>query len=248
MTLSWGLRWLALLAVLAAIAGAAAAGIGHFRSGTDRARHTEFVLAEAQSAGNAANAAEWKMIAHRHADPVEVAAFASYVAAIRIKLDAAAAEDRAAAPVVHDISTLLRRYAGAAAAELAALDRGDVPAASAVEDNRVGPLFDKIDGTLARTIATTEVRRAHTESQAIFAARMIIGIAALGILIAIGLFARAQRRMLLAELERTQLRSEADHDELTGLLNRRGFFAVLRGRITDRTHVAVLLLDLDGFK
>jgi diguanylate cyclase (GGDEF)-like protein len=42
---------------------------------------------------------------------------------------------------------------------------------------------------------------------------------------------------------------EADHDELTGLLNRRGFFASLRETIaTPDIRVAVLLLDLDGFK
>jgi hypothetical protein len=37
--LGWGLRWLVLSTVLAAIGGAATAGIGHFRHGTDRARN-----------------------------------------------------------------------------------------------------------------------------------------------------------------------------------------------------------------
>jgi diguanylate cyclase (GGDEF)-like protein len=234
--------------VLAAIGGAAAAGIGHFRSGTDRARQTEFVLAEAQSAANAANAAEWKMIARRHADPVEAAAFAHYVAAIQSRLQAVADSDRSSAPVARQVSLLLDRYGRAAAAELSALDRGDVPRASEVDDRRVDPLFGKIDGTLAQAIATTEVRRARAEAHAILAARVIVISAALGMLIAIALFARAQRRVLLTELERARLRSEADHDELTGLLNRRGFFASLRETITGRNRVAVLLLDLDGFK
>jgi diguanylate cyclase (GGDEF)-like protein len=62
-------------------------------------------------------------------------------------------------------------------------------------------------------------------------------------LIAIGLFARARRRV-------DERGFEADHDELTGLLNRRGFFACLGETISGRreARVAVLLLDLDGFK
>jgi diguanylate cyclase (GGDEF)-like protein len=255
-TLSWGLRWLVLLAVLAAIGDAAAAGIGHFRSATDRARTTEFALADAKAAAYAANAAEWRMIARRRVDPAAAASFAGDVAAIRAGLHPVAAADPAAAPVARQVSALLDRYGRAAAAELSALQRRDLPAARAVDNSRVDPLFDEIDASLSRAVVTTETARAHAEQNAILAARLIVISAALGMLIAIGLFALAQRRMLVAELERTLLRSqvserrfEADHDELTGLLNRRGFFASLREAIAARdARVAVLLLDLDGFK
>jgi diguanylate cyclase (GGDEF)-like protein len=151
---------------------------------------------------------------------------------------------------------LLDRYARAADAELSALRRGDVATATVVDRRRVDPTFDAVNSTLSTAVATTEARRARAEQNAILAARVIVISAAIGMLIAIGFFARARRRVLLTELEQTALRSqvdergfEADHDELTGLLNRRGFFASLRHTITARDRrIAVLLLDLDGFK
>ena len=256
MILRWALPWLALTAVLAAIAGAAAAGIGHFRSATDRARQTEFSLTDAQSAAYAASAAEWKMIARRRADSAADANFRREVAGIRSRLESTAAADRAGAPLARRVSVLLTRYGRAAAAEVAALRRGAVSSATAVDNDRVDPLFDEIRVALSRGVVATERRRAHAEQQAILAARLIVISAAVGMLIAIGLFAWARRRMFVSELERTSLRSqvdergfEADHDELTGLLNRRGFFASLRATITgSNARVAVLLLDLDGFK
>jgi diguanylate cyclase (GGDEF)-like protein len=252
----WGLGWLALLAALAAISGAAAAGIGHFRAGTDQARRTEFALTDAQSAASAANAAEWKMIARRRVDAAGAASFVRDVVAIRTKLQAIAAGDRTADPLVRPVSMLLDRYGRAAAAEMRALRRGEVSTASAVDNNRVDPLFNAISGALSHDVSTTEVRRARDEQHAITAARLIVIFAALGMLMAIGLFARARRRVFVTELERSLLRSqvdergfEADHDELTGLLNRRGFFGSLRATITaEDLRVAVLLLDLDGFK
>ncbi len=226
MTLSSGLRWLALVAALAAIGGGATAGIGHFRHGTDRARRTEFALAAAQSAASEANAAEWRMIARRHTDPAAAAAFARDLATSRSKL-LTASKDPAAAPIARKVSALLD-------------GRGGMPTAA---------VFADVNDTLARAVAATEKRRARAEQRAILAARVIVISAAIGMLIAIGLFARARRRVLVTELERTSLRSQADHDELTGLLNRRGFFAALRDGIAAReARVAVLLLDLDGFK
>jgi diguanylate cyclase (GGDEF)-like protein len=254
--LGWGLRWLALLTALGAIGALAAAGIGHFRAGTDRARQTEFALADAQSAAYAVNAAEWQAIARRRIEPADAASFGRDVAAVRSKLQAVAAADHAADPVARQVSALLDRYGRAATVELSALRRGDVSTATAVDERRVDPLFDEINIALSRAVATTEARRAHSEQQAILAARLIVISAAAGMLIAIGLFARARRRMVVTELERSSLRSqvdergfEADHDELTDLLNRRGFFASLRETIAARDiRVAVLLLDLDGFK
>ena len=251
-----GLRWLTLLTVLAVIGGAATLGIGHFRHGTDRARKTEFGLTGAQSAAYEANAAEWRIIAQGHVDPAESASFDRDIAAIRAKLGGIAARDRAATPVTQRLSTLLEGYERAAAAELAALRRGDTPAAVVVDRSRVDPAFDEINRTFSRAVAATEVRRARAERHAILAARLIVISAAIGMLIAIGMFARARRREFVGELERTSLRSqvdergfEADHDELTGLLNRRGFFATLGETIADPDgRVAVLLLDLDGFK
>jgi diguanylate cyclase (GGDEF)-like protein len=252
----WGLRWAALLAVLAAIGGAAAAGIGHFRSGTDRARRTEFALTGAQAAAYAASAAEWKVIATGLADPSTAASFESDLATIRSNLQAVAAADRVGRPDALRVSALVGRYGRAAAAEFSDLRRGHPRSAAAVDHARVDPLFGKISGTLTRDVADTEARRADAEQNAILAARLIVISAAIGMLIAIGLFARARRRMLVTELERRSLRSqvdergfEADHDDLTGLLNRRGFFASLGGTIAaSNARVAVLLLDLDGFK
>ena len=256
MSLNWGLRWLALLSVLAAIVGAATAGIGHFRQGTDRARRTEFALVDVQAAAYGVNADEWKMIARRHVDAAEAASFARDLTAIRAKLRAIAAADRGAVPVARRVSTLLERYGRAAAAERAALARRDPSAATAVDRSRVDPLFDELKGALARAVVRTEAVRSRAEQRAILAARGIVISAALGMLIAIALFARARRRVLVTELERTSLRSQvdergfaADHDELTGLLNRRGFFAALDGTIAvPGARLAVLLLDLDGFK
>jgi diguanylate cyclase (GGDEF)-like protein len=240
--LSWGLRWLALLAVLAVIGGTATLAIGHFRHGTDRARETEFRLADAHATAFAASAAEWRMIAHRRRDVADAGAFARAVVAIRTKLAQVAATDAGAAPVQQRISTLLQRYDRAVAVELSALRNNDVPTATIVDDRQVDPTFDQINRMFSRAIATTEVRRASAEQHAILAARLIVLSAAIGMLIAIALFARARRRV-------SERGFEADHDELTGLLNRRGFFASLGETIAGRdARVAVLLLDLDGFK
>ena len=240
MRLFWGLRWLVLLTVLAVIGGAATLGIGHFRHGTDQARETEFRLADAQSVAYAANAAEWRMIARRRGDPADAASFAREVALIRSVL--ATIDDPAAIPVKRQVSSLLERYERAVSAEVSALRSGDVSTATTVDDQRVDPTFDRINRVLSRAIATTEVRRAGAERHAILAARLIVISAAIGMLIAIGLFARARRRG-------DQRGFEAEHDELTGLLNRRGFFACLGETIGSRDdRVAVLLLDLDGFK
>jgi len=255
-TLRWGLRWLALSVVLTAIGGAATLGIGHFRHGTDRARETEFALAAAHSAAYAANAEEWRMIARPRETSPDTAAFDRDLATARSRLARIARNDAAATRIGLRVSALLDRYGRAVAAEVDALRGGDVSRATRVDDRRVDPTFEQVDVTLRRAIAITESRRANAERHAILAARLIVLSAAIGMLIAIGLFALARRRVLFTELERTSLRSqvdergfEADHDELTGLLNRRGFFACLRRTIAGHdARVAVLLLDLDGFK
>ena len=242
MRLSLGLRWVALLTVLAAIGGTATLGIGHFRHATDRARETEFRLADTRAAAFAANAAEWRMIARRRGDVAVAHAFARDVAVMRTKLAEIEAGDATVVPVTRQISALLERYEHAVAGEISALRNNDVRSATTVDDQEIDPMFAQLNAALSRAIAATEARRADAEQNAILAARLIVISAAIGMLIAIGLFARARRR----EDERG---FEADHDELTGLLNRRGFFACLRETIAGRdARVAVLLLDLDGFK
>ena len=244
------------MTVLAVIGVAATLGIGHYRYGTDRARKTEFGLASAHSAAYAASAAEWRMIARRRSDRLDAEAFARNIVAIEMKLAQVATADPAAASIQRRVGKLVSRYEREVTSELSALRNGDVATAKSIDARRVDPTFDQIDGALAGAIATTEVRRADAEEKAILAARVIVISAAIGMLIAIGLFARARRRVLITELERLSLRSqvdergfEADHDELTGLLNRRGFFSCLRETIaTQDARVAVLLLDLDGFK
>jgi diguanylate cyclase (GGDEF)-like protein len=231
-----------LLTVLAAIGGAATLGIGHFRHATDRARETEFRLADTRAAAFTTNAAEWRMIARSRGDGADTRALARDVAAMQAKLAEIAAGDASAIPVKRQISALLERYERAVGIEVAALRNNDVATARTVDDRQVDPTFSKLNAELSRAIATTEARRADAEQNAILAARLIVISAAIGMLIAIGLFAHARRR----EGERG---FEADHDELTGLLNRRGFFASLRETIAGRdARVAVLLLDLDGFK
>jgi diguanylate cyclase (GGDEF)-like protein len=231
-----------LLIVLAVIGGAATLGIGHFRYGTDRARATEFRLADAQSAAYAANIADWRMIAHRRGDAADVAAITRAVATIHSKLAATTVEDDAAIPLTRRISALLANYERAVVPEVSALRRGDTKTATRIDDGDVDPILDQINSSLSSAIATTEVRRARAEQHAILAARVIVISAAIGMLIAIALFARARRRV-------HERGFEADHDELTGLLNRRGFFAALGETIAGRdARIAVLLLDLDGFK
>lgn len=256
MALRWVIRWLALLAVLAAIGGSAAVGIRRASSGADRARRAEFALVEARLAAYAADSDGWKTIARRRVGSTGTVSVAHDLAALRSKLRAVAVADRAGAQVARQVPALLERYGRVVGVELADLRRGDVGAATAVDDDRGEPLFHEIDVVLSGAVATTEVRRAHAEQHALLAARLIVIAAAIGMLIAIGLFARARRRVLVTESERTSLRSqvdergfEADHDELTGLLNRRGFFTSLGERVSARTvRLAVLLLDLDGFK
>jgi diguanylate cyclase (GGDEF)-like protein len=231
-----------LLTVLAVIGGAATLGIGHFRHATDRARKSEFRLTDVQAVAYAANAAEWRMIARRRTDAVDSGTFARSVAAIRTTLEQIAAADAATTSVQRRMSALLQRYDREVAFELAALRNGDVATATTVDARRVDPTFGQINSVLSRAIATTEARRADAERHAILAARVIVISAAIGMLIAIGMFARARRRV-------DERGFEADHDELTGLLNRRGFFACLGDTIAGRdARVAVLLLDLDGFK
>jgi diguanylate cyclase (GGDEF)-like protein len=240
--LGWGLRWLVLSTVLAVIGVAATFGIGHFRHGTDRARATEFRLADAHAAAYAAAAAEWSMIARRRGDLVDSAAYARNVVVLRTKLKQIAVNDPVAAPIVRRLSTLLDRYERNVAQEISALRNGDTAAAMGIDATRVDPAFGQINDTFSRAIATAEVRRAHAERNAILAARLIVISAAVGMLIAVGLFARARRRV-------SERGFEADHDELTGLLNRRGFFSCLGQTVAGRdARVAVLLLDLDGFK
>jgi len=240
--LRWGLRWLALSTVLAVIGGAATLGIGHFRHGTDRARATEFRFADAHSAAYAAAAAEWSMVARRRGELVDSAVYARNVAALRTKLKQIALSDPAAAPTGRRLTTLLDRYERDVALEISALRNGDTATAMSIDAKRVDPAFGRINGALSRAIATTEARRANAERNAILAARLIVISAAIGMLIAVGLFARARRRV-------SERGFEADHDELTGLLNRRGFFSCLGQTVTGReARVAVLLLDLDGFK
>jgi diguanylate cyclase (GGDEF)-like protein len=240
--LSWGLRWPVLLTVLVVIGGAATLGIGHFRSRTDQARTTEFRLAEAHSAAYAANAAEWSMIARRRGDLFDTRAYARNIVALRTTLEQVAESDPAAAAVERQISTLFARYERTVSIELSALRNGDIATAMRLDVDRTDPAFDKINVALTHAIATTELRRADAERHAILAARLIVISAAIGMLIAIALFARARRRG-------DERGFEADHDELTGLLNRRGFFTCLGETIARRdARVAVLLLDLDGFK
>ena len=174
MRLSWGLRWLLLLTVLAAIGAAATLGIGHYRYGTDRARKTEFRLTDVQATAYAANAAEWRMIARRRGDVVDTHAFAESMVAVRAKLEELADSDAAAMPVKQQILPLLARYEQAVAVELDALRNGDVSTSVSVDVRRVDPTFDQINSILSRAIATTEERRAAAERHAILAARLIV--------------------------------------------------------------------------
>ena len=64
---------------------------------------------------------------------------------------------------------------------------------------------------------------------------------------------RAELRRLRAEVRelRRELAAErhaADHDVLTGLLNRRGFHARATRMLADRGEITMMMLDLDGFK
>jgi diguanylate cyclase (GGDEF)-like protein len=239
---SWSLRWLVLLAGLAVIGGAATLGIGHFRHATDRARATEFSLTDARATAYRVNLADLRMIARRRGDEADVAALIGSVSSIRTKLAQVAASDAAAVPVGRRASKLLDAYERAVGPEVAALRHGNVARAMRIDEQSVDPILARINDVLSRAIASTEARRAGAERNAILAARLIVISAAICMLIAIGLFARARRR----EGERG---FEADHDDLTGLLNRRGFFACLRQTVAGRdSRVAVLLLDLDGFK
>jgi diguanylate cyclase (GGDEF)-like protein len=134
-------------------------------------------------------------------------------------------------------------YRGAVAAEFLLLQRDEAEAAVALDNGSVGPNFIKLDRSLSSAVAESEENRAVAEDRAVFAARMIVLTVALLTLIAIALYARSRRGEAVRGFE-------ADHDELTGLLNRRGFFARLREHVDgdDGSAVAVVLLDLDGFK
>src|SRR5581483_1903651 len=235
------LRWLWLLLLLGAVSAGASAGIGHFRSSADRARQAEFALLDARAELNVA------------------ARGVGFRSAVTGALSSLRTAQRAEPGTASDIRSLVHqvtRYREAAAAELRALGQGDRQQAARIARERVSPALAAANRSLARAVQVSEGRRRSAEEGAVLGVRLIVVAVALVMLLALSLYARARASALRSELEQESLRwqvaargFEADHDDLTGLLNRRGFFARLRGRIADDdSGLAVLVLDLDGFK
>jgi diguanylate cyclase (GGDEF)-like protein len=244
--------WLSLLLVLVGVV--VVAGISHYRWTADRARSAEFALQDAQMHFHAARAVEWRSVARGRP---ETDAFNTEVDAGRTDLRGLSTGDRQLMSLARTVLEEVAVYRAAASDEFALLSHRDVKGAMALNDERVDPQFDRLDRSLSSAVAESETYRAAAEHHAVFAARLIVLSAGLLMLLALGLYANSRRRALLSEIQRESLKEqvavrgfEADHDELTGLLNRRGFFARVRDRITggDESTLAVVLLDLDGFK
>jgi diguanylate cyclase len=235
------LRWLWVTLVLVGVGAGAVAGISHFRSSADDARRAEFALRDAHTDLYAASAAAWRAVARNehHRRP--------FAAPLTEATDDLRPLAQGAGPSARDAGTLLRD-----------IDRYRTAVSAANPDEQVvDALFARADAVLSRAIVASEAQRAAAEHRAVSAARLIVVSAAVVMLLTLGLYARARRSTLRAQLEQESLKGqvvargfEADHDELTNLLNRRGFFARLRARIGDGDALpfAVLVLDLDGFK
>jgi diguanylate cyclase (GGDEF)-like protein len=108
-------------------------------------------------------------------------------------------------------------------------------------------------GVLSTALSAEVARRDRATTIAIWVILIVSGLVNCLLL---GVFHRARRRDLLRISLEGQVRErefEANHDELTGLLNRRGFLTALDAEISaapaDETALAaVLMVDLDGFK
>jgi diguanylate cyclase len=108
----------------------------------------------------------------------------------------------------------------------------------------LGDATDGLVGYLSWTPATP-VSNAFREATPFFAALALALCTLAGLAGAQSL--RSTRRLAVQE---RQARHEADHDVLTGLLNRASFVTAIKVRLADRAEEAtsIVYLDLDGFK
>jgi diguanylate cyclase (GGDEF)-like protein len=247
------LRRLWPLLLLAAVSAGASAGIGHFRAGTDRARAAEYTLLVVRADVFAAEAS-----AGRDASGgTESRRFLAELGVATTKLRLLERSDPATAPSVGLLLTGIEVYRREALRRWAAARGGQIELAATTGRRGVVPALTALQRMSETAVRASDRRRAASEAAAVLGVRVIVFSVALVMLIALSLYGRARRSAERSQLEQELLRKqvavrgyEAEHDDLTGLLNRRGFFSVLRRKL--ETHEAqapaVLLLDLDGFK
>jgi diguanylate cyclase len=224
-----------------------------------RVSHRDSSLAYAYSAARFAVGAEESLERKYRLDPSpEVraqhnAVEAAVNSAMGVVTRNGTAQDRA---VAADIVRSNDRYLQASDEQFAALDKHDLVAAVAIDNNVTDPAFHTMQEIVYSqadrhiTIATTADRRLlHIEALAVWATSLTVGVAAL----LIGLFARVRRRFNRdRDAQAATYAHDANHDGLTGLPNRT-YFAELLGQQLEnaRQHggsVGVILLDLDRFK
>jgi diguanylate cyclase (GGDEF)-like protein len=251
---SFRLRRLWPLLLLAAVSAGASAGIGHFRAGTDRARAAEYTLLAVRADVFAAEAGAGRDAA---GDGTGSRRFLAELGVATAELRQLERSDPATAASVGSLLRGIEVYRREALRRWAAARRGQVELAARTGRRGVVPALTSLERTSESAVRASDRRRAESEARAVLGVRAIVFSVALVMLLALSLYGRARRSAERSQLEQELLRKqvamrgyEAEHDDLTGLLNRRGFFSVLRRELgtPEAQAPAVLLLDLDGFK
>ncbi|MGH3003783.1 MAG: putative bifunctional diguanylate cyclase/phosphodiesterase [Gaiellaceae bacterium] len=254
------LRWsrsrrLWALLLLAAVGTASSAGIGHFRTSTDRARRAEYVLLTVRGELFAAEADANRESPDR--TPPRPRPFVSELAAAGSDLRLLERTDPPTAAAARALASEIAVYRRVALRRLTALRHGQPQLAATIDERDIAPALAALGRLSDRAVRASDKRRAASEARAVLGIRLIVFSVAVVMLLALSLWGRARRLAERSELEQEILKEqvaerqhEAQHDDLTGLLNRRGFFAALHRALEagDAREVAVLLLDLDGFK
>ena len=133
-------------------------------------------------------------------------------------------------------------------------DLSQVPSMSALLDTwqPVGPLVDKIgaEATISAVTKAAAIRKTLTERQTIQDYLMVTSLVAAGILLILSTLQNRTLRQAHREVKQTadNFAYLARHDPLTGLPNRSAFSDADRPIEFDKSPIAVLVIDLDGFK
>jgi diguanylate cyclase (GGDEF)-like protein len=244
-----------------AVGAGAFLSIRHFRTISACNTSALQALTDVRADVNYRNALEWQAIAQEKIGPDTIRQLDVQAAGVVADIDrfgALKGVDEAAR-----INGAFAAYAAAVSTEFRLLQAGRVEEAKEVDEAQVDPAFEAL-GTMVETLAArTRVAKAEA-SEAERRASWIIGTtAAVFMAWFVAMFVRMRNRAVAQTVQQAALEAqvsdseqraaerefEANHDALTGLPNRRFFLrAVERETIGQGVQVAVMLIDLDGFK
>jgi len=245
----------AALALVPLVALAGVLGIGRTQDKAQREQSARLTIAHLRAEAGAQDAAAWRAIADGRVDAALASrvrrAFAGMYATVQ------AVDDHPSAR--RTLLPAMLRFENALGDELDHIASGRLAEARRLDTIRVEPAFAALEDALRREEAE-HARRADAAERVGDVALWLIAVMTLcsvsGVFL---LFHRARARRLEAELREESLERtvrdrehDANHDALTGLLNRRGLLeqvdAALAEARTDGSVGAVLLLDIDRFK